>query len=107
MNLDEVQLFGYNVIDNEFGRWSSYDGRFYLDSIGIPWVPILGKTVLPNNMETMKAFADGNSALNPSRLREGIVYRGLDGKDSFKNVSNLYLLNQGKLKPKKKVAVDE
>ena len=55
----------------------------------------------------MKAFADGNSALNPSRLREGIVYRGLDGKDSFKNVSNLYLLNQGKLKPKKKVAVDE
>lgn len=107
LNLDEVQLFGYNVIDNEFGRWSSYDGYFYLDSIGIPWVPILGKTILPHDMDTMKLSADGNSVLNHSRLREGIVYRGLDGKDSFKNVSNQYLLHQGKLKPKKKVSADE
>lgn len=70
-------------------------------------VPILGKTVLPKDMDTMKLSADGNSVLNPSRLREGIVYRGLDGKDSFKNVSNEYLLHQGKLKPRKKAAINE
>lgn len=99
-----LNLFNF-IVDDE--RWSSYDGRSLTKNFGIPWVPILGCTTLPNNMDEMKAQADGYSYLNENRLREGIVYRSLDGKDSFKNVSNQYLLHQGKLKPKKKVSADE
>ena len=39
-----------------------------------------------------KALAEGKSVVNPDVLREGIVFRSLDGKDSFKNVSVSYLL---------------
>lgn len=48
-----------------------------------------------NSMEEFKATADGKSIVNPKVLREGYVYRTLDGKDSFKNVSNKFLLKKG------------
>ena len=56
------------------------------------WVPILGEETLPSTMEKMKELADGKSMVNPEVSREGLVYRSLDGKQSFKNVSNKYLL---------------
>lgn len=94
-----LNLFNF-IVDGE--RWSSYEGKSFSNvCLGIPWVPILGCETLPNTMDDMKAQADGKSALNENKLREGIVYRSLDGKDSFKNVSNEYLLHQGKLKPRK------
>ena len=43
-------------------------------------------------MEDMKQMAEGNSVVNPDVLREGIVYRSLDGSESFKNVAISYLL---------------
>ena len=45
-------------------------------------------------MEELKALADGPSIVNPDVLREGFVYRSLDGQDSFKNVSNQFLLSR-------------
>ena len=44
-----------------------------------------------DNMDDMKKFSHGNSVVNPKVLREGIVYRSLDGKKSFKNVDPIYL----------------
>lgn len=100
LDMPEHTLNLFNlIVDGE--RWPTDVGHVFSQSRGIPWVPILGCDTLPNNMDDMKAQADGKSALNPNKLREGIVYRSLDGKDSFKNVSNEYLLHQGKLKPKK------
>lgn len=55
-------------------------------------VPVIGEGTLPDNMEDMKAMADGKSVLNPKVDREGLVYRLPDGGGSFKNVSNKYLL---------------
>ena len=43
-------------------------------------------------MEELKVLATGKSQINPNVMREGIVYRSLDGSDSFKNVSREYLL---------------
>jgi len=43
-------------------------------------------------MEEMKASAEGKSVVNPAVMREGLVYRSLDGSESFKNVANSYLL---------------
>ena len=56
------------------------------------WVPILGEVQMPDTMEELKEFATGKSVVNPDVMREGIVYRSLDGSDSFKNVSREYLL---------------
>nr|DAG36909.1 MAG TPA: Naegleria gruberi RNA ligase repair, adenylyltransferase, LIGASE [Caudoviricetes sp.] len=56
------------------------------------WVPILGEVQMPKTMEELKQLATDKSAVNPKVLREGLVYRSLDGKDSFKNVSREYLL---------------
>lgn len=40
----------------------------------------------------MQVFLDGKSVVNPNVLREGIVYRSIDGKESFKNVSRKYAM---------------
>ena len=45
-----------------------------------------------HTMEELKQLATGKSQLNKDVLREGLVYRSLDGSDSFKNVSREYLL---------------
>lgn len=56
-------------------------------------VPIIDTNyMLPKDMKSMKLEADGYSVINPKVKREGFVYRSLDGQQSFKNVSNDYLL---------------
>lgn len=94
--LKELQLFGFNFIDSECGRWNSVKARDYVAQWGIQWVPIIDENyVLPDTMEEFKATADGPCELPGSTgLREGYVYRSLDGKQSFKNVSNQFLMSK-------------
>lgn len=94
LKLEEDDLYIFNFIDSETGRVSSEKGRIAIESWGMKWVPILGETTMPGTMEELKLLADGKSAVNPNMNREGIVYRSLDGRDSFKNVSRKYLLKQ-------------
>ena len=70
----------------------SLQGMGVISKWGMKWVPIIGPVTLPKTMEEMKVLATGKSLLNPEVLREGIVYRSIDGAESFKNVSNEYLL---------------
>ena len=61
--------------------------------IGLQTVPILESNfILPNTIEEMLQYAEGNSALNPKTEREGVVVRSLDGTISFKAISNKFLL---------------
>lgn len=90
----EDDLYLFNFITSSSGRFTSFQGRDMVSSWGMKWVPILGLVTLPATMEEMKATADGKSQVNPEVLREGIVYRSLDGKESFKNVSVKYLLKE-------------
>ena len=62
----------------------------------IPWVPIVDdKYLLPKDLEEFKLSADGPSVVSPvGAAREGFVYRDLEGKRSFKNVSREFLLNK-------------
>lgn len=94
--LKEVQLFGFNFIDSADGRWNSVKARDYVAQWGIQWVPIIDENyILPDTMEKFKATADGPCELPGSTgLREGYVYRSLDGKQSFKNVSNQFLMSK-------------
>ena len=95
----DVRFFGFNLIDSKAGRWNSVDAAELMkNDYNIPWVPIVNKGtyILPDTMEEMKAQAEGPcEAPGASGLREGYVYRSLDGQKSFKNVSTKYLLKKG------------
>ena len=92
LKLSADDLYVFNLIDSKYGRYPSEQGKKVLEEFNIKWVPILGEETLPSTMEEMKELADGKSMVNPEVSREGLVYRSLDGKQSFKNVSNKYLL---------------
>ena len=92
LKLAEDDLYVFNFKDSAVGRWGSYEARILLDKYNIKWVPILGEVQMPDTMEELKQLATGKSVVNPAVMREGLVYRSLDGSDSFKNVSREYLL---------------
>ena len=91
LKLKEDDLYVFNFITTS-GRLDSWTAKSICGAMGLKFVPIFGETTLPNDMEYMKLLADGVSLLNPKVIREGIVYRSLDGQESFKNVSREYLL---------------
>ena len=92
LKLKEDDLYVFNLKDSARGRYSSETGKGLIESWGMKWVPIIGEVKMPDTMEELKAMADGPSVVNPDVMREGFVYRSLDGVESFKNVSNQYLL---------------
>lgn len=94
LKLVEDDLYVFNFITSKLGRSGSLEGKEIVESWGMKWVPVLGIGETQATMEELKEFADGKSAVNPSVLREGIVYRSLDGSDSFKNVSRQFLLKK-------------
>jgi hypothetical protein len=64
-------------------------------NLNINTIPILNHNqILPDTVQDLIEVADGKSAINPERNREGIVLRlNKPGpKVSFKSVSNTYLL---------------
>lgn len=92
LKLSEDDLYVFNLKDSIRGRYSSTAGKELIEGWGMKWVPILGEVQMPNTMEELKQLATGKSVVNPDVMREGLVYRSLDGSDSFKNVSREYLL---------------
>lgn len=92
LKLTEDDLYVFNFKESQTGRWSSVAGAGQVREWGMKWVPILGEVQMPDTMEELKVLATGKSKVNPEVMREGIVYRSLDGSDSFKNVSREYLL---------------
>lgn len=92
LKLAEDDLYVFNFKDSDMGRWPSEDGKVQIEKWDMKWVPILGEVQMPDTMEELKELATGKSVVNPNVMREGLVYRSLDGSDSFKNVSREYLL---------------
>lgn len=96
--LTSNEFYAFNlIVDSE--RWGSVEAFNYISNLDykykfdVRWVPILNENfICPDTMEEMKHLADGKSAINHNVDREGVVYRSTDGKRSFKNVSNKYLL---------------
>lgn len=101
----------YGIKGHDFYVFAVYDtgtGRYYCPErrrklcadLGLKHVPVLetnyslnGKTI-----DDVLLDADGMSQINPSKLREGKVFKRADGKNGqehFKAVSNKYLLKTG------------
>lgn len=93
LKLQEDDLYVFNFIDSDNGRYVSTIGKYVIESMGMKWVPILETDyMMPTDMEEFKQFATAKSVVNPNVMREGIVLRDPTNDFSFKNVSREYLL---------------
>ena len=98
-HMDNIDFMAFNLIygDKEFGakRLNPREMADTLSKYNIPCVPILDEHFkLLNTIDEMIEYADGNSVIDGD-YREGIVLRTYDAIDSFKAVSNTYLINKG------------
>ena len=83
---------GFNFIDSVNGRWNSIMAKDFVETHGIPWVPIVdAKFKMPDTVDELLEIATGKSAID-GKEREGLVFRSVDGKKSFKAVSNEFLI---------------
>jgi len=60
----------------------------------VPYIGDVSLRPFQGEMSEVLAFAEGPS-LNPKTTREGVVFKRLDGRQSFKVISNQYLLKHG------------
>lgn len=88
----EHEFAAFNFITSTEGRWNSLKARELLSFYDIPWVPIIDKEfILPDTVEELLDIATDMSVIDGG-MREGLVFRSLDGAQSFKAVSNEFLM---------------
>jgi RNA ligase (TIGR02306 family) len=83
-------IWGYK--DGTVIRWNPEEAKTWVGCWDLPYVPVLGKMTLPNDCDEVLAAAGAEPSQLDGQMREGLVFRSLDGKDSFKAVDNNYLL---------------
>ena len=85
-------FMAFNLIMSHTGRWNTVDMEELLKKYNIPCVPIVDDNfILPDTVDELLDYATGASVVD-GKMREGIVFRALDGVQSFKAVSNEFLL---------------
>lgn len=92
MNCHDFMAF--NLITSDKGRWNSNDMKFLLENhYHVPCVPILDSNYkMPDTVEELRAYVNSETSTVNQKMKEGIVFRSLDGIKSFKCVSPEYLL---------------
>jgi hypothetical protein len=89
--VEEADLYVFNVITPS-GRMGSLEAATFVTEHGLKFVPILDtEYVMPDTVREVLQYANGKSKIGDT-LREGIVFRSHDGKQSFKAVDPLFLL---------------
>ena len=83
-------IYGYK--DGRVERLNSYLMAGECELRGLKSVPILGDVKLPATCEEVLALAESEKSKIDGGMREGIVFRSEDGVNSFKAVSNNFLL---------------
>lgn len=91
-HVTEPDLYVFNVI-YPTGRLGSIEAKEIIEEHGLKFVPIINESADIKGMSVSEVldYATGKSALYDT-LREGIVFRSLDGKQSFKAVSPDFLI---------------
>ena len=92
-DLNHHDFRAFNLITSDKGRWNTIDMEEYLTPLGIFSVPILNEgMVLPDTVEELREFVNGEPSVINKKMKEGIVFRTKDGVQSFKCVSPEYLI---------------
>ena len=89
--VNEPDLYVFNLIYPD-GRLGSLDAKRLCEAAGLKFVPIIATHyVLPDTVNEVLDYAHGQSVVGDT-LREGVVFRSQDGKQSFKAVDPLFLI---------------
>lgn len=91
--LDEQEIRAFNLLYSDCGRLGTLEMKEILDRYNVPVVPIISAGMtLPSTVEELRAFVHSESSLIDGGMKEGIVFRTLDGKESFKCVDPEFLI---------------
>ena len=92
MNYHDFRAF--NLITSDKGRWNSCEMKRLLEvGYNIPCVPILNEAyTMPDTVEELRNAVNSEPSTINGKMKEGVVFRSLDGVKSFKCVSPEYLL---------------
>ena len=83
-------IYGYK--DGHTERLNPIDMKVVCDAFNLKTVPVLGRIKLPATCEEVLALAESEKSKIDGGMREGLVFRSEDGVNSFKAVSNAFLL---------------
>lgn len=96
--LNKLEFHVYDVYDIQKGEYLAPDHRHKLiKKMGLKHVPVVAweKDLGSGTIEEIISWADDHSKLNSKQLREGIVFKPMNGGDfTFKCVSNEYLMGE-------------
>lgn len=91
MKIHEIRAF--NLLYSDCGRVGTLEMRDALEPLGVPVVPIISEGMtLPGTVDELRAFVHSAPSAIDGGMKEGIVFRALDGKDSFKCVDPEFLV---------------
>jgi hypothetical protein len=96
-NLKECRVFVFDIFDPFVGSYlSNKERQEIVTKLGLEHVPVLHETITLaeldiHSLDDLLKYAEGPS-MNPSRQREGVVFKSVDGSFSFKAISNAWLL---------------
>ena len=91
--LNDYRLYVFNLIYSDSGRKGSMLAKSVAENHGLEFVPVVDtRYVLPDTMDDALKDATAQSAINPDTLREGLVIRSQDGRQSWKIVSPEFLI---------------
>lgn len=88
----------FDIYDIDSGKYViPFFRQQLVEKMGLKHVPILdtGFTIDMNcddPVQWLLDYANGKSVINPNKLREGVVFKEVNGECSFKSISNSYLL---------------
>lgn len=84
----------FNLITSSQGRWNTVAMKQMLERIyDIPCVPILSEDyILPDTIDELREYVNSEPSTINGKMKEGVVFRSVDGTQSFKCVSPEYLL---------------
>ena len=94
-SLKNHDFTAFNLIFSSSGRAGTMDMIHILKEYNVPCVPVVEENIVFTDkfatVEDMLLWAEGESKID-GLPREGIVFRTIDGTNSFKAVSNSFLL---------------
>jgi ATP-dependent RNA circularization protein (DNA/RNA ligase family) len=91
-------FYVYSIYDITSGKYLAPTIRLSMcEKLGLKHVPIISVAMHleGTTIDSVLGLADSNSKVNTAKLREGLVFKRIDGQDHWKAVSNEYLLKHG------------
>lgn len=93
--LEDYEIHIFSVFDQNTHQYlDPIARRQVVTDLGLNHVPIIHKEFCPHEMTVsdILVMADGQSQITPSSIREGLVFKQVDGSIHWKAISNNFLL---------------